>query len=201
MKKSIIATGAASLALAAMPVVGVFADSVTDTVQVTINSSCTVEATSGGSGGSTSGRTYSKTLANGATQTWYATPGSGQDGGGAMTINCNNASGWSMTAIGSSDTTHGATITQMNPDADGKTPISTGTSGSASYWAFQVAGNSTVSAYRTFSAVPGTATPVASASGSSAAEVVNTGYEVHVSTSQQAGTYTGKVTYTITANS
>ena len=200
MKKSLIATGAASLALAAMPLVGTFADSVTDTVQVTINSSCTVGATSGGTSGSATGRTYTTTLANGATQTWYATPQSGQDGGGAMTIDCNNASGWSMTAIGSSDTTHGATITQMNPDADGKTPISTGTSGDASYWAFQVAGNSTESAYRSFSAVPGTATPVASATGSSAAEVVNTGYVVHVSASQQAGTYTGKVTYTITPN-
>ena len=49
MKKSLIATGAASLALAAMPVVGAFA-TVTDTVQLTIASSCSV----GGAGGSSS---------------------------------------------------------------------------------------------------------------------------------------------------
>ena len=202
MKKSLIATGAASLALAAMPVLGAFADSVTDTVQVTISSSCTVEATSGGgSGGTTTGRSYSATLANGGTKTWAAGQ-TGGDGGGVMTVNCNNASGWEMTAIGASDTSGTYTDkTTMIPDAAGKTAIPTGTSGAASYWAFQVTGNSTVEGYRSFSSVPSTATKVAEASGSSAAEVVNTGYQVHVSTSQQAGTYTGKVTYTITPKS
>ena len=51
MKKSLIATGAASLALAAMPVVGVFAATpaqVQDTVKVIIDPSCTFEATKNG---------------------------------------------------------------------------------------------------------------------------------------------------------
>lgn len=202
MKKLIIAgTGVAALGLAVLPFAGAFADSVTDTVEVTISSSCTVQATSGGgSGGSTSGRTYTATLANGGTKTWTAGQ-TGDNGGGVMTINCNNASGWNMTAVGSSTTTGAYTdATTMIPDAAGKTAIPTGTSGD-SYWAFQVTGTGTVSTYNSFSAVPSTATKVAEAAGASAGATVNTGYQVHVGDSQQAGTYTGKVTYTINQNS
>jgi hypothetical protein len=52
MKKALIA-GAASVALAAMPVVGAFAatsNSFTDTLNVTVNGGCTLEETGGTTG-------------------------------------------------------------------------------------------------------------------------------------------------------
>lgn len=195
MKK--LAIAGASLALAAMPVLGAMADSVVDTVQVTINSACTLEDTSGGTG-TTSARTYSTTLQNGGTKTWAAGQ-TGENGGGVITVSCNNASGWHMTAVGSSELVNGNdSVTKMAPDASGKNPIATSATDTAdSYWAFQVTGSSSESAYNSFTAIPSTATKVAGTSGAVSGEVVNVGYKVHVSTTQQAGTYTGKVTYTV----
>ena len=79
------------------------------------------------------------------------------------------------------------------------TPIITGTaeSGATSNWMFKVAGTGVVSPYNAWAAIPGTATKVASG-GEPASEVsINTGYQVWVSATQEADTYTGKVTYTV----
>ena len=187
MKKSLIATGAAAVALAAMPVLGAFAD-VTDTVQITINGACSI-------GGSTSttgaGVTLTETMTNGSLKTWDA------DGtaGGKVVVSCNDASGWNVKAVGAST---GGTNTAMVPTASG-TPIATGTatSGATSNWAFKVSGTGAVAAYTTYAAVPATATKVATSNDPGSEVQINTGYQVWVSATQEADTYTGKVTYTV----
>ena len=189
MKKSIIATGAAAVALAAMPAFGAFAD-VTDTVTITINSACTV-------GGETSttgaGKSFTETMTNGSLKTWDATAAAG----GKIVVSCNASNGWNVKAVGAST---GSDNTVMVPTGNG-TPIATGTatSGATSNWAFKVAGTNAVAAYTSFAAVPGTATKVAGNSAATSEQTLYTGYQVWVSATQQADSYTGKVTYTVSA--
>ena len=188
MKKSLIATGAASLALAAMPVLGAFAD-VTDTVVLTINSSCSVGQTSSTGGG---GKTIEQTAVNNHLYTWDA------DGtqGGTIKVSCNDAGGWQVKAVGSSTGTN----TSM-AGTNGGTSIATGTaeSGATSNWMFKVAGTGASSSYTGWAAIPATAAVVASGTGAISEGSINTGYQVWVSATQPAGTYTGRVTYTANA--
>ena len=181
MRKIIIM--GASAALAALPVVGVFAatgTSVTDTVEVTINSSCLITSTN-------AANTYSATMTNGQLKSDF--------GSTEMTIACNDAGGWHVTAVGSGAATD---KTQMKASGSG-TNIATGTAtgdNSPSSWAMKVTGTG-AAGFTTFAAVPGSATDVASGNGAvSGAELVTT-YQVWISASQQADTYTGQVTYTL----
>ena len=188
MKKSLIATGVTAVALAAMPALGAFAD-VTDTVILTINGSCSVGQSSATGGG---GKTMEETSAvNSHLYTWDA------DGsqGGTLKVTCNDASGWNVKAVGSST---GTPVTSMAASNSG-TPIVTGTaeSGATSNWMFKVAGTGAVSGYQGWSAIPGTATKVASGDSAASEAQINTGYQVWVSATQEAGSYTGKVTYTV----
>ena len=195
MKK--LAIVGASAALAAMPVVGVFAAdgnlTTTDTVQITIDSACSLTATGEG--------TYSTTLTNGTA--------SGDLGSTSINIKCNDAGGWMVNAIGANtSTTASAGATDMAPDAAGKTPIATGTTldGSVSAWAMKLTAGTgdyaptIVEGYSAYHAVPGTAnTKVASGATTdqTAGSTFTTSYKVAVSATQQQGTYTGKVTYTL----
>ena len=190
MKKSLIATGSATVALAAMPALGAFAD-VTDTVILTISSSCSVGQTTGSPVAGT-GKTMEETAAvNSHLYTWDA------DGsqGGTLKVTCNDASGWNVKAVGSST---GTPVTSMAASNSG-TPIVTGTaeSGATSNWMFKVAGTGTVAGYQSWSAIPATATKVATGNTAVSEGAISTGYQVWVSATQQADTYTGKVTYTV----
>ena len=188
MKKSLIATGAASLALAAMPVFGAFAD-VTDTVILTIQSSCTVGQNTATTG---AGKTITESNAVNSQLYTYDVDGSA---GGTLKVTCNDASGWNVKAVGSST---GSDKTVMVPTASG-TPIitDTATSGATSNWMFKVAGTGTVSGYQSWSKIPATATKVATSNAAASENAINTGYQVWVSATQQADTYTGSVTYTV----
>ena len=188
MKKSIIASGAAAVALAAMPAFGAFAD-VTDTVQINIRGACSVGQTSSSQTGG--GVTLTATMTNGSTKSWDA------DGsaGGTLKVSCNDASGWNIKAVGNSE---GTAKTSMKP-TDSGTPIPTGTSGDPSFWAFKVAGTGAESAFTSWHAVPAEATKVAGGGTAVSERQINTGYQVHVSASQEADTYTGKVLYTVSA--
>ena len=190
MKKSIIATGTAAVALAAMPALGAFAD-VTDTVVLTIQSSCSVGQTSATAG---AGKTITETNAVNSHLYTYDADGS-TGGGGTLKVTCNDASGWNVKAVGSST---GSDKTVMVPTGSG-TPIDTGTaeSGATSNWMFKVAGTGAVSGYTSWSEVPSTATKVATSSTTVSEGTINTGYQVWVSATQQADTYTGSVTYTV----
>ena len=193
MKKSIIAASASAVALAAMPALGAFAD-VTDTVKLTIPEACSVGQTSSSQTGG--GVTLEENAAvNEHLYTWDA------DGtaGGTLKVSCNDAGGWQVKAVGAST---GTPVTSMAASGNG-TPIVTGTatSGATSNWAFKVAGTTgvtVVSTYQNYAAVPATATKVAGGSGAVSEGTIYIGYQVWVSATQQADTYTGKVTYTVT---
>lgn len=193
MKKSLIATGAAAVALAAMPALGAFAD-VTDTVVLTIPSACSVGQTSSTAG---TGKTMSETNAENGQAYTFAADGTA---GGTIKVSCNDNGGWMVKAVGSGD---GATVDVMDASGSG-TDIATAagapTSGD-SKWGFKVAsstsGVSIETGYSDWAAVPTTAQKVASGTGAISEGQINTGYRVWVSTTQQADTYTGKVTYTV----
>ncbi len=142
MKKSLIATGLTAVAFAAMPALGAFAD-VTDTVILTISSSCSVGQTSSTAGG---GVTLEESAAvNSHLYTWDTT---GQVTGGTLKVTCNDPGGWNIKAVGSSN---GSPVTSMAASGTG-TPILTGTStsGSTSNWMFKVVGTGTVSGYQSW---------------------------------------------------
>ena len=191
MKK--LAIAGASMALAAMPLVGTFAD-VTDTVQITIDPSCGVYSDTESTPGT--GQNFTATMVNGATHEWAP------DGtGGELYVTCNSASGWNITAQGFGGSTAGNT--NMVPSASG-TAIATGTTldGTVSDWAFMVADGNTGAVISTndYTAVPADATRVAYKSGTAVSEgLIYTGYKVGVSPTQQADTYTGKVKYVASA--
>ena len=182
MKK--IAILGASAALAALPMVGTFAatgTTVTDTVQVTIGSACLITSDQ-------AAYTYSDSMTNGQLKSDF--------GSTTMTINCNDTAGWHLTAVGSG--ADASDKTAMNASSTG-TDIATGvaTSGDTSNWAFKVEGTG-ATGFTTFSAIPSSATDVANGSGSVAGGTLTTTYQVFISATQQADTYTGQVTYTLT---
>ena len=181
MKKVLLMPGIVA-AVALLPVAGVFAatgTTVTDTVEVTINSACSITVTN-------TANTYSVSMTNSQLRS--------DIGGTAMSISCNDAGGWKVTAVGDGAATN---KTQMKATGSG-TNIATGTatSGATSNWAFKVTGTK-ASGYTTFKAVPSSATLVATNAGSSSSESITATYQVWISATQQADTYTGKVKYTL----
>ena len=188
MKKLVIASGATAVALAAMPILGTFAN-VTDTVTLTIQGSCSVGQTSPTAG---AGKTI--TESNAVNNQLYTYDADGSTGG-TLKVACNDASGWNVKAVGSSS---GADNTVMVPTASG-TAIETGTatSGADSQWMFKVAGTNVLSPYNAWAEIPDTATKVASSGDAASNEAIDTGYQVWVSATQEADTYTGSVTYTV----
>ena len=132
-------------------------------------------------------------------------------------VSCNNISGFSIKAIGySPDATH-TTGYDGNTDMYSSTTsavISTGTatSGATSAWAMKItsATNDVVTTtsgvtypngyQNTYGVVPSSATTVLHFAGSTSAVVTGSfrpDYQYYISQSQPAGTYTGKVKYTI----
>ena len=196
MKKTLIAgAGVAALGVAVLPLAGVFA-AVEDTVRITISSSCTVVGNN--TQGSTEGKLFEANMTVNDEKIWDATSSEG----GNITVSCNSGTGWNITAIGSSSTTNNSSITSMTPALATSTPIPTGTSGNA-YWAMKVAGagvgetSPNVNTFASWHAVPATQTKVAASNQPISEGTLYTGYKVHTSATQEADTYTGKVTYTI----
>ena len=221
MKKSIIATGAASLALAAMPVVGVFATpvatgTVTDTLNVNIPPSCTITNDvnpQGPADGSAPALTNSYTveMKNGQVRSDIggsadATTGATVDN--SIDVSCNtpsgdesDVSGWKLTAIGAGaqgyeDKLHGTA---------GDIATGLGTTGAASQWAFKVTkGSGTNYDYMTgytgeFAEVPDSSDGemnLVSGHGNATGAFTMT-YQVYISKTQATGTYTGAVKYTL----
>lgn len=200
MKKSIIAAGAASLAVAAMPVVGVFAAdgdlSQTDTVIVTVDSACSL-ATSGSSVTPTAS-TYTATIENGQANNAIT--------GSTFTITCNDTGGWDLNAIGAG--TASGNVAKMDAstgvDTDDIATADGTPSGSASSWAFKIAkggtdqGNVTITTgYDGFKAVPTSSTKIATGTSTAGNSTITATYGVGISATQSAGDYTGKVQYTL----
>ena len=210
MKKLAIAS--ASMALAAMPVVGVFAAdagsaSVVDTVKVNIAKSCTFQATQNSTPFAPDengkiNRSFEKSATLG--QVVYlgdgAQGGSGAPSGSDITIQgvCNSGGSgtqtgtWSITAAGDNNGDMiGSTSGTSIPSPD--TQLS---SGKTSGWNMKIADATTT--YSDFKKVPG-ATGVVVASGTADGQAFSfkPQYRVYVGTEQASGTYTGVVTYTI----
>ena len=200
MKKSLIAAGAASVALAAMPVLGTFAD-VVDTVEITISSACGVNTDTESTPGT--GQTFTANMTNNDVHTWAA------DGtGGELYVTCNDASGWNVTAQGYSNDTAGTTTMVVTQGSGTAIPTGANPAAGTSAWAFNIADSNTqatiVSGYSSandnWAQIPATATRVAHKSGTAVSEgLIYTGYKVSTSATQQAATYTGKVKYVVSA--
>lgn len=194
MKKSIIAASAASLAVAAMPVVGVFAatqSNFTDTLNLTVEGGCTFKSSVLGD--------YSRAFA--------ATVAAGQEadftmntGEPTMSVVCNTETGnYTVQAIGGTSVEAGATGVTVLSNGTAADNIATGTtfSGDTSAWAFKV--TSTGSTATGWTAVPSSLTTVVTNSASSAKSTdgvtFTPAYHVYASGSQSAGSYTGNVSY------
>ena len=171
MKKSIVA-GAASLVLAAMPVVGVFATNpaaVVDTLTVTVNESCTFEHGTGNSG------SFTKSMAAGALDTAF--------GESVFTSACNNGLGYDINAVFTSlahTAGNGAAIAYS---------ATTPTAGSGT-WTATVSGSNI--------AASGGKLMNTSAPDTSAGTSATVTYKVSTQSDIAQGTYTGTATYTLT---
>ncbi|MBR2658610.1 hypothetical protein IKD57_01790 [Candidatus Saccharibacteria bacterium] len=190
MKKKMIAAGAASLALAAMPVVGVFADTqatVTDTVTLTVSPTCKMEATAAAA-------TYNLGTSTVAHEYAAVT-------GTPMTITCNAQAGWTLTAAVTALTATGTTQT---------IPFGAYSTSGESVWSAQMAlsGNDTTNASlgtewndftlaKTFAGDLSIST-VASGNANSAVSglIITPSYKAYGAAHQAAGSYSGTITYT-----
>ena len=153
------------------------------TVTVAVPASCTF---------SSSSSEHSDTILGGQTSTISGSP---------ITAFCNDASGYSVYAIGYSGDSytsddHTDIISDVNADYNIKT---NGVDG-ASYWKMKLTelSNTTIAGgYDDFQAIPSEFTKIASYTTNVTQSSFTPVYEVHVGVTQPAGTYTGKVKYTL----
>ena len=173
MKKTLIA-GAASLALAATPVFGVFAANpaaLTDTLTVTVAVSCTFTRTTGEG-------TYAKTMTANDLDAAF--------GSSTFTSHCNNGTGYSITPTFSSLTFSGA----AQPIAYSTTTPTAGTG----TWTAKISGQSS-------NLTSGTAFGSQSSQDPAAGRTVTILYTVSTKNNQAKGTYTGTAKYQLSMNS
>lgn len=183
MNKRILGAGAASLVLAAMPLVATFAadtTEVTDTIKVTIASTCTL--------GIESGVTKEESLTSGGV--------TGDIEGASFSITCNDAGGWKLTAQGDGT---GTTKTDMVGTTETNTiPTGASVAGGTSAWAFKVTADDSIEdGFDSLHEIPSTATKIAGGSSPVSAKSVKISYKVSASATQAADTYTGKVKYVL----
>ena len=225
MKKSLIASASvAALGMAALPFAGVFAEAThfTDQVQVTVEKGCSFEVTDGAQDPAvialTDPRVFSDTATLGEVVTLGGSSNLGAQSVQNIAVSCSadaaTDEAWDITAKGGhyvNDTFTASTT--MDPTVGTNTAITTDgshtaeTTGATSYWSFRVdtSASSSYKAPDTWYAIP------AAGAGNSGADVVvahavadkdanvsfTPSYRVYVGTAQEADTYTGYVTYTI----
>ena len=171
MKKTIIA-GAASVALAAMPIVGVFAadpEPVVDTIRVTVDETCTLTRTTGTG-------TYTATMSTGALNPSV--------GSSTFTAICNNASGFSVsatpTALAGPAGSEAINYSATTPIAGSGTWTATKT---------EVAGN-----------IAASNGVLMTAAGVATGQTETVTYQVSTRADQAKGDYQGTMTYQLTQN-
>ena len=186
MKKALIA-GAASVALAAMPMAGVFAADITltDTLNVTVNEVCTMTQSGVATSPATyASNTYAKTMTSGETATLGTT---------SLLVKCNNPSGYKIKG------------TFANLAGQKSSENSTTNGDSIEYAATLAAGKWT--AYLGSSETGITSAEATNIASTNASGDTETGvtysitYKVQTTDSQTAGFYTGTATYELTKNS
>ena len=163
----------------------VFADdSVVDIINVTVPSTCTF-----GMGG---GGTYARSMDNGETAVIVANN---------ITTSCNDASGYAIYAIGFSGNSYSGTNTDLISNLNTNYNIKTdGTGSYGSSWKMKITAvtNATVEgSYGSFQNIPSTYAKVASYNTSTTEGTITPSYQINISNTQIADTYTGKVKYTL----
>ena len=199
MKKSIIAAGAASLALAAMPVVGVLAatsSSFTDTLTVTVPGGCTLEDNAAATPGNYADRAFTAEIPAGTS----AELGNGfnSETGATMKIACNTDTGtWTITAVAANS---GDLVGSGTAAGESIAP-GTALTGNVSGWAIKSnatgATSNPYSAYKAYVVDSGEAYSTFLTGSASATVTFNPSYQVYVSPTQEPGVYSGSVTYTV----
>ena len=193
MKK--LAIVGASAALAAMPVLGVFAETPqpvtqTDTIQITVKDSCELAVEGNGN------QTYKADM----------TVGSFNDNipGSEFKVACNTGNQWELNAVGASD---GGTVNALHGATNGNITSSEtpGTNlkkdATSSDWGFKLSNDSTdasiQSGFEDWSQIPTTSKKVATGEKVTGEDKVKVTYGVTIGNQQKADTYTGKVTFTL----
>ena len=202
MKKRMIVAGAASLAVAAMPVAGVFAETygeaVVDQIQVTVNTVCNMRSDvtpqePGGPNGTASKTVTPGTLIGRDGQSWEGSISS-------LIFSCNDAGGWKVTAQGVAGVGSSTAQTVLKASSDGTDiPTGTATSGNTSNWAIRVVGTGALPEYSGYMPIPETSTTIASSADGVSGGALFPTYQVWVSPVQKADTYTGYVKYILSA--
>lgn len=169
MKKTIVA-GAASLALAAMPVIGVFAtdpEAIEDTITITVSETCTLTRSTGNGN-------YTATMSTNALNPSV--------GSSTFTAVCNNASGFSVSATPTALAGTGEAITYS---------ATTPTAGSGTWTATKttVAGN-----------IAATGGVLMSTNTTTTGLTETVTYQVSTRPDQAKGDYEGTMTYQLTQN-
>ncbi|MBR2766642.1 hypothetical protein IKD67_00945 [Candidatus Saccharibacteria bacterium] len=170
-------------------------DSSVSSINIQVNTSCTLK---GGSSGTTPG---------GDTYTASIDPGTYEEIAGSKLVTlCNDSGGYSLYAIGySGDTYDTSTNTKMLGEGSIGN-INTGTSGTDSYWAMKlesVSGTTPPTILNNFDnyhVIPESFTQIAGYTATttqSTGSTVQTKYKVNISSTQGTGIYTGKVKYTM----
>ena len=212
MKKSLLVTGATSLAVAALPVVGVFAansQSFTDNIKVTVPTGCTMEIDSTVDDGDYADREFEIQIPAGS----YKVFGDGtseatdDDDDSTITIACNASESGKDWVVKATASDNGETQNRKVGLFNGNEVIEPGTddSGDTSAWAMKIDvtdGNTTpvhTNAFSDWSAVPSVAeTEVLRAPTTSVAAIsFRPVYRVFVAPDQAPGDYEGEVVYTI----
>lgn len=174
--------------------------SFTDTVAATVISSCGMYdkySSSSNNTATTVEKSYSRTIALGEVVEW--------DLATEEIVVCNDANGWRITAVGIGE---GSSVDKMAASTGEDDDLGTGTdfSGAKGMWAMKVvkgndASNELTSdnGFGEYRTIPTTPITVVSSDGTTDQKsgVFMTGYKVYIGTETPAGTYTGKVLYTL----
>ena len=156
---------------------------VVDTLTVTVDSTCHLTHSGGG--------TYTKTINPGSTDTVTAN---------TITATCNDAGGYAIYAIGYSGDSFEGNNTDLISSTNANWNIKTDGSYADSFWKVQFAasGQATVtSPYTTYQQIPATYAKVASYNESTPSGSIVPTYQISLGSGQPAGTYEGKVQYVL----
>lgn len=162
---------------------------VSSNASVIVNASCTI---------TTGGGEYSETIDPGTSKTIT---------GNGINVSCNDSGGYALYAIGFSGDSYDAPNNNrmLGPNS---LYIPTANSGSNSYWAMKATGSSSTSnvptidnSYSDFQNIPATYTKIShynsSTTGTTTNSVTTPTYKINIASTQSAGSYTGKVKYTM----
>ena len=204
MKKLAIAS--ASLALAAVPVAGVFAapssQQFTDDITVTIKDACTMETSATTGNGTYADRVFVKDVTAGSKIEF----GNSNESGSVdptITVVCNTTESSKNWSVKATATTDGATENKKAALVSGSNYIKSGTatSGDTSSWAMKMNNSGGTSAYTAYTEVPADAdTLVLTAGASTTGVTFRPSYQVYVAPNQAPGSYKGTVVYNISMN-